>query len=109
MFTTEMWDLICAMQQYDPQEQAEAFGKALFSVCHTSKRLCLIIVWTGQRNYPHPFYIPADDKENHTIDKSMILICESYFYMLNGIYSTRMFLGHVFLSQRRVLYLQTHS
>lgn len=38
------------------------------------------------------FYIPADDKEMRTIDKSMILICESYFYMLNGKYSTFMFL-----------------
>lgn len=38
------------------------------------------------------FYIPADDKEMRTIDKSMILICESYFYMLKGKYSTFMFL-----------------
>lgn len=84
IFTTELWVLICAMQQHDPQKQAGALEKALFSEYHTCKCPCSVIVWTGQRKHPRPFYIPADYKEVPSVDKSLILICESHFYMFSG-------------------------
>lgn len=77
IFTTELWVLICALQ-------AGALEKALFSEYHTCKCLCSIIMWTGRRKHPRPFHIPAHYKEVPTVDKSLILICESHFYMFRG-------------------------
>lgn len=89
-----MWDLICAMQQYDPQEHAEAFGKALFSECHTSKRLCLIIVRTGQRKCITSRFIFLQTTKKFTLStRAWYSFVNHIFYVLNGKYSTCMFLG----------------
>lgn len=74
-----------------------------FSVNIIMKQLCLVMMSTGQRKFPRPFYIPADDKVIHTIESISYKFAIYTFYMLNGKYRTHVFRSGFFVVKERAL------
>ncbi len=67
------------------------------------KQLCLVMTWTGQRKFPRPFYIPADDKVIHTIESISYKFVIYTFYTLSGKYRTYVFRSSFFVVKERAL------
>lgn len=99
IFTAELWVLICARQQHDPQKQVEALDKALFSEYHTSK--CV------NRPQKWPISVLYSCRPHENSPYWAAVMCGSYFlftcWMVNTVHVQYIFRPCVFVLEERAL------